>query len=236
MSATLEFKFSAVPRSQFGSAVARRLRREQKVPAIVYGAHQEPQAVSLEHKEVIKAVGHEEVFTQILTLEVDGKSEQVVIKDIERHHTKPIINHIDFLRINANEKITLHVPIHFVGEENCPGVKEGGVVSHLVQDIEITCLPKDLPHAIEMNIASLEIDHAMHLSDIVLPQGVELTSEITEEHNPTIVSVHHPRVEAEPEEAAVGADKEGEDAADKADDAEKTAVDDNAEGGKKQES
>lgn len=233
MSANLEFKFSAVSRNQFGSAVARRLRREQKVPAIVYGAHQEPQAVSLEHKEVIKAVGHEEVFTQILTLEVDGKPEQVVIKDIERHHTKPVINHIDFLRINANEKITMHIPIHFVGEEDSPGVKDGGVVSHLVQDLEINCLPKDLPHAIEMNIASLEIDHALHLSDIVLPQGVELATEITEEHNPTIVSVHHPRVEAESEETAESTE---EDAAEKGDDTEKPAADDNAEGAEKQES
>ncbi len=207
MSATTEFKFSATTRTKTGSANARRLRRDQKIPATLYGFGKAPLNLELEHKAVMKLLSHDEVFSQVVSLEVDGQAEPVVIKALERHHTKPIINHMDFFRINANEEITMHIPIHFVGEQDSPGVKAGGVVSHALQDIEISCLPAKLPQSIEVDLANLEMDHALHLTDVILPEGVALATEITEEHNPTVVSIHMPRVEEESEESAAADDE-----------------------------
>jgi len=204
MSHNIDFSFDATARSETGKAVARRLRRANKVPGIIYGADKAPLPITLAHNEVLKTLGHEAVYSHILTVNVDNKKEKVVLKAVERHHTKPQIMHIDFLRIKAGEKITMRVPLHFVGEEDCPGVKSGGVVSHLMTDLEVKCLPDSLPEFINVNVEGLELDAALHLSDIALPKGVELTVELDEEHNPTVISVHRPKVEAEPatEEAA----------------------------------
>lgn len=208
-----EFIFNAITRSETGKANARRLRRADKVPAVVYGADKKPEALTLEHKDVLKSLSHEAVYSHILTLNVDGKAQKVVLKALERHMTKPRIMHIDFLRIKAGEKITMNVPLHFIGEEECPGVKAGGVVSHLVNDLEIKCLPDKLPEFIEVNVSNLEMDQSIHLADIKLPAGVELTQELDEEHNPTLVSIHQPRVEEEPEEEVAEEAAEGEAAA-----------------------
>lgn len=198
------FTFVATPRNQFGTAHTRRLRRNHQVPAVIYGADKAPESVTLEHKEVMKLLSHDEVFSKIVAVQIGKHTDQAVIKDIERHHTKPMVMHIDFQRIKANEQITMHVPIHFIGEEVSPGVKAGGVVSHLLKEIEIKCLPANLPQSIDVDLSQLEIEHAVHLSDVKLPSGVEFASEITEEHNPTILSIHHPRVEAEESAEAAG--------------------------------
>jgi large subunit ribosomal protein L25 len=210
MSDRLEFKFNATPRTEMGKAATRRLRHANKVPAIIYGANKAATAVTLEHKEISKAFSHEAVFSQILTVNVDKKKEKVVLKAVERHHTKPQVMHIDFLRIKAGEKLTMQVPFHFLGEEESPGIKEGGIVSHVMNEVEIKCLPEDLPQYIDVDISKLGIEESVHLADIILPKGAELTIELDEEHNPGVVSINRPRIEEEPEAVAEEEAAEGE--------------------------
>lgn len=207
MSEPLAFHFAATHRSDTGKQAARSLRRAKKVPGIVYGADETPETITLELKDLMKALSQEAVYSHILTLTVDGKPQKVVLKALSRHHIKPEVTHVDFLRIKAGEAITMRVPLHFIGENDCPGVKdEGGVVSHLMKEIEITCLPENLPEFIEIDLSGAKLDDAVHLSDIKLPKGVELSEELTEDHNPTIISIHRPRVEKEPEVEAETAD------------------------------
>lgn len=212
MSASTEFDFTATTRNETGKKAARRLRSEHKIPAVVYGADKKPQAIFLQQNDVRKALSHEAVFSHILNLIVDGKSEKVILKAMKRHQTKPLVMHMDFFRIKAGEKITMNVPLHFIGEEECPGIKEGGVVSHLLNDIELKCLPENLPEFIEVDISKLELDQSIHLSAISLPKGTELTIEITEENDPSLASIHRPRVEEEPVEEKAG-EEEGVEAA-----------------------
>jgi len=202
MSARPEFNFTATPRAEMGKAAVRRLRRENKVPGIIYGAEHSPMPITLDHKDLKKALSHEAVFSHILTIKVGNKSEKVVLKALERDPIKPVIKHIDFQRIRAGEKLIMNIPLHFLGAEEAPGVKEGGILSYTVKELEVKCLPDDLPEYIEVDITNLAIDEAVHLSDIKLPKGVELTTEVDEKHDATVVSIHHARVEAESEEEA----------------------------------
>ncbi len=211
-----EFQLNAELRNVRGKGFARRLRREEdKIPAVIYGAKKDTQSISLRHNEVIKALENEAFYSHILTIKLPGKEEQVVIKDILRHPYKPKVMHMDFLRIKAKEKLTMQVPIHFIGEEDAPGLKEGGVVSKSMTEVEVTCLPADLPQFIELNISELALEQTLHLSDIKLPSGVELTiAELDEEHDLPVIGIHVPRVakadlEAEAAEAAE-AEAEGE--------------------------
>lgn len=198
MSERLAFEFNATRRTQTGKPVARRLRKEFKVPAIVYGADKMPEMITLELKDVMKALSNEAVYSHILTLNVDGHSEKVVLKALSRHHLKTEVTHMDFMRIRAGDKITMHVPLHFIGEETCPGVKDqGGVVSHLIKDIEVKCLPDNLPEYLEVDISTLQVDESVHMSQIRLPSGVELVTELDEDHDQTVVSIQRPRVERE---------------------------------------
>lgn len=208
MSASTHFDFNATTRLNTGRRATRQDRDNHKVPAIVYGADKKPQAIVLEQKDVLKALSHEAVFSHILNLIVDGTPQKVILKDLARHSTKPQILHMDFFRIKAGEKITMNVPLHFLGEDECPGVKDGGVVSHLMNDLEIKCLPEKLPEYIEIDVSTLELDHSIHLSQVKLPAGVELVSEITEENDPSVAAVHRPRIEQEPEEEVIAAPEE----------------------------
>src|SRR3990167_558742 len=209
------FEFAATHRSTTGKRAARELRRAKKVPGIVYGADEAPETITLELKDLMKALNQTSVYSHILTLLIDGKPQKVVLKALERHHLKPEVTHIDFLRIKAGEAIIMRVPLHFIGEETCPGVKDqGGIVSHLMKDIEVKCLPEHLPEYIEVNVSKANLDESIHLSQIKLPNGVELTEELTEDHDPAIVSVHRPRVEKESEAEALEASAEGESAED----------------------
>jgi large subunit ribosomal protein L25 len=206
------FKFVGEPRTQSGKGAVRRLRREDKVPAIVYGADKAPANIMLSHNEVMKTLTQEAIFSHILTLKVGQEEEMVIIKGLQRHIYKPRILHMDFQRIKATEKITMRIPIHFLGENLCPGTKQGGIISHLRSELEIRCLPADLPEFIEIDVSQLELDQAIHLSDLKLPQGVELaTAIVDEEHDISIVNVAVPKVskedlEAEAAEAAKAAE------------------------------
>jgi large subunit ribosomal protein L25 len=199
---SVSFEFEAQARVASGKPAARRLRLEDKVPAIVYGAGKEPMPISLSHNKVIKALEHEAVYSHILTLNIDKHPEKVVLKALMRHPTKPKILHMDFLRINTKEKIHMRVPLHFLGEAKSQGVKDGGVLSKLMTHLDVTCLPLDLPEFIEVDITGLAIGDSIHLSAIHMPKNVALAHPvIDEEHDQVVVSIHEPRAE-EVEEAA----------------------------------
>lgn len=166
------FELTAVSRNDLGKSATRRLRKENKVPAVVYGAGSEPVSITLGHNELLHSTENEAFFSHILSLSIDGKAENVVIKDLQRHPSRAILMHADFLRVDMNEKLKVHVPLHFIGEEVAPGVKQGGVVTHELVDIEIECLPKDLPEFIEVDLTEVDLGGSLHLSDIKMPEGV----------------------------------------------------------------
>lgn len=201
------FELEASVRSDIGKGASRRLRREhQLIPAIIYGGKKDVMTIHLPQKEVFRALENEAFYSHILDLKVDGKKEKVVLKDMQRHPFKPIIQHMDFLRVSAKDKITMQVPLHFLNEDIAPGVKvAGGVVAHYMSDVEIKCLPKDLPEFIEVDLAEAEMDTVIHLSELKIPEGVELTalSHGTDSDNDQpVVSIHKPkRVVEETEEA-----------------------------------
>ena len=180
--------------------------------------------ISVTHKDLWHESDNENFFTSIINLEIDGKGESVVVQDFQRHPAKPLIMHVDFKRVEAGVALTMNVPLHFVNEENSPGVKiEQGIVNHLVSEIEIQCLPKDLPEYIEVDMSEAKLGDTLHLSDIKLPEGVESTALAHgEEHDLAIASVIAPR-------AAVETDDEAEEAADTGGDDAESGEDDNGE-------
>ncbi len=169
------YELKAEPRNELGKSASRRLRRSGRIPGTVYGANKEPQSISLLHDEVLHQLDHEAFYSSVLTINVSAESERVVVKDLQRHPYKLEILHIDFLRIDEKQKITMRVPIHFLNEQQCMGVKSGGgVVSRIMTELEISCLPADLPEYIDVDLANVNVGEAVHLSDIVLPEGVEI--------------------------------------------------------------
>ena len=206
------FELKVESRQSTGKSAIRRMRRfENKVPGTIYGSGRAPQSIALLQKDILKALESESTFSSVLTLKIGNKKQKVILKALQRHHTKPQIVHIDFQRIKATEKLTMNVPLHFIGEEECPGVKAGGIISHLQTEVEIRCLPANLPEYIEVDLFQLQLNESLHFSDLKLPSGVELTFIVDEEHDSPIVSVHLPRaskadIEAE---AAVSALTEG---------------------------
>lgn len=200
----ISFELQAVVRNDAGKGASRRLRREGKVPAILYGAGEAPLMLSLEHNPVMHSLENEAFYSHILNVNVGGKAVRAVLKDLQRHPYKPVLLHIDLQRVSESEKLRMNVPLHFLGEENAPSVKQlGGVVSHLVSEVEIFCLPKDLPEYIEVDVSALGMNETLHLSNLKLPAGVELV-QLTHgpEHDLPVVSIHLPRVAAESEAAA----------------------------------
>jgi len=193
-------------RTDVGKGASRRLRRTDKIPAVIYGAGQDAVSLTLDHDEMFHHLEHEAFYSHILTVNVDGKGEKAVLKDVQRHPSKPKLMHIDFLRVSTTDKLHMHVPLHFVGEEVGPGVKAGGLVSHLMTSIDISCLAKDLPEYLEVDISGLDLGDSLHLSDIKMPAGVEIIA-LThgEDHDLPVVSVHAPKgsgaTEEEGEEA-----------------------------------
>jgi len=197
------FEFEAQPRAAAGKPAARRLRaKEDRIPAIVYGAGKAPMPISLSHNKVQKALDHEAVYSHILTLTVGNEAEKVVLKALTRHPTKPKITHMDFLRINTKEKLTMRVPLHFLNEAKAPGIKDGGILSKLITHFDVSCLPADLPEFIAVDIAALAIGDSIHMSAVALPANVALAHPVVdEEHDQVVVSIHEAR-EEEPEETA----------------------------------
>ena len=193
------FELEVEARDQLGKGENRRLRRRGKVPAILYGGGQEPQAIMLEHVRLQRQMENQAFYTSILTLKLEGESQAVVIKDVQRHPFKRQVLHLDFQRILEDAKITLNVPIHFIGEELAYGVREqGGEITRLVTDVELSCLPKDLPEFLELDVSAMELNQLLHLSDVVVPEGVELTA-LAHDHDPAVISINPPRREEEDE-------------------------------------
>ena len=209
-----DFKLNANVRSDEGKGASRRLRREEgRVPAIVYGGKAKPASISLLQKDLYKALEDEAIFSSVLTLDVDGKEESVILRDLQRHPAKQILLHADFQRVSANTKVHLKVPLHFLNEDKCKGVKAGGIVSHTLTELEISAPASKLPEFIEVDLADLELDATVHISDIKLPSGVESVDlSHGADHDLVVASVHKPRgaieAEAEGEEAAEGASGE----------------------------
>lgn len=189
------FELAAEPRTQLGRTDARRTRKAGRVPAVMYGGGETPQSITLDHNALKNQMGREAFYTSILTIKLGSKSQQVIVKAVERHPAKPQIMHLDFLRIREDVEITLNVPIHFINEASAKGVKEqGGVVEHLLTDVEVRCLPRYLPEYLEIDVTPLELNQIFHLSDIKLPEGVSLVA-LTHGDDRPVVAVHPPRAE-----------------------------------------
>ena len=172
-----KFELTAEPRAVKGTGASRRLRRSGKVPAVLYGAGKKPMMVALDHGVMSRHLANEKFHTSILTVKVGDETDQAILRDWHMHPFKPLVMHIDLQRISATEKIHMEIPLHFIGQDVAPGVKiDGGVVSHLMNEVDITCLPKDLPEFLTVDMSALHINESVHLSDIKLPEGVTITS------------------------------------------------------------
>lgn len=188
---------NAEVRKDVGKGASRRLRHADLVPAILYGAQQEPLQLTLTGKAIRKAQESESFYSQILTLEIDGSSQQAILKDIQRHPAKEFAMHLDFLRVDASHAITTHVPLHFLNEEGSKGVKEqGGAITHARVEVEVRCLPSQLPEFIEVDMTAVELGGHVHLSDLVLPEGVELVA-LSQGNDLDVASVQATRATAE---------------------------------------
>ena len=199
------FVLNAELRNDLGKGASRRLRREGMVPVVLYGAGKDPVSLSLKHHELAHELENEAFFSHILTVKFDKNEEQAIVKDLQRHPSKPVVMHMDLQRVKANEKIRVQVPLHFLNEDTAPGVKAGGLVSHSITEVEVSCLPKDLPEFLDVDLAALEMDTIIHLTDIQLPAGVEMV-ELShgEGHDQSVVSIHMPRGGKEAEEGEEG--------------------------------
>ncbi|WP_375740061.1 50S ribosomal protein L25/general stress protein Ctc [Pseudomonas boanensis] len=197
-----EFALNANVRSDLGKGASRRLRRnENLVPAVVYGGEQAPQSVSLLAKELAKLLENEAAFSHVIALNVAGATETVLIKALQRHPSKGFVVHADFQRVVAGQKLTAHVPLHFINEATSVGVKQGGgEVSHTISEVEVSCLPKDLPEFIEVDLAQVEVGQIVHLSDLKLPKGIELVA-LAHGNDLAVANIHASRVVKEEGEA-----------------------------------
>ena len=224
-----KFDLIAEYREDSGKGASRRLRHEGKVPAIIYGAGRPPRSLSFDHNKVLRELENESFYSSVLNIKVGDKSQAAIVKDIQRHPARPIVMHIDLQRIVEDQVIKMNIPIHYIGADVAIGVKDGGgSVSQLRTDVEVQCLPKDLPEYFEVDISGLELDAMMHLSDITVPEGVEIP-ELAQgpEHDHPIVSIHVIKVAVieeeedaeavEGEEGAEGEAAEGDEAAESGD-------------------
>jgi large subunit ribosomal protein L25 len=197
----VEFVLAGEARTASGRTGSRRLRHLGKVPAIVYGGGQGPSSITLDHNTLVHQMEHEAFYTSLLTLKVGSASELVVVKDVQRHPARPEIMHLDLQRVVADQALTMHVPIHFTNESTAVGVKgQGGVVEHLMTDVEISCLPKDLPEFLTLDVSAVELGQILHLSDIPLPPGVSIVA-LSHGSDQGVFAIHTARVE----EVAAGA-------------------------------
>jgi large subunit ribosomal protein L25 len=185
------FKLDATIRTDLGKGASRRLRHQDKVPAIIYGGDEAPVSITLDHNKVFQAQGFEAFYSHVLTINVEGKKVEALIKDMQRHPFKPKVTHIDFQRVIAGQLLTTSVPFHFMNENKAASIKtEGGHAEHHMNEVEVSCMPKDLPEYIEVDIMNLAIDETLHLSDITFPKGVESVDLAKgEEHDLAVVTV-----------------------------------------------
>jgi len=197
----MKIAIKAEPRSVQGTGASRRLRRESKVPGIVYGAGKDATPIEVDHKELWFKLKMEAFHASILDMELGGEKAQVLLRDYQMHPFRPIILHVDFQRVAADRKIHMRVPLHFVNAEISPGVKvTGGLVQHVLNELDIACLPKDLPEFIEVDLSTLQAGHSLHLSAVKLPPGVEAM--MGKDEDPTVATIVIPKVMTADEEAA----------------------------------
>ena len=189
---------NAEARSDLGKGASRRLRRNANlVPAVVYGGDKAPQSISLLAKDFAKALENEATFSSVISLTIDGKAEDVIIKALQRHPAKSFVLHADFIRVVAGQKMTAQVPLHFMNQETAVGVKQqGGEISHVISEVEVSCEAKNLPEFIEVDLANVEVGQIVHLSDLKLPKGVELVA-LAHGNNLAVANIHASRVEKE---------------------------------------
>jgi large subunit ribosomal protein L25 len=197
-----KMKVVAFERSLQGTGASRRLRNAGKTPAIVYGAGSEPQVIELDHNALFHALKKEAFHSSILDLEIAGKSQPVLLRDVQYHPFKQLVLHVDFQRVDAKQKLHTKVPLHFLNPEVSPAVKlSAGIISHVITELEIVCLPADLPEFLEIDLSKLEVGHSIHAKDIMLPKGVELVQHLDLE-NPVVVSASIPAGKTAEEESA----------------------------------
>ncbi len=199
------FEFVAESRDLSGKSAARAVRRQGKVPAVIYGGDGDPEKLVLEHNDVIKHLEHEAVYSHVLDVKVDGKAQKALLKDIQRHPAKAQVLHMDFMRVDESHKVKMHVPLHFINEDACVGVKMGGVVTHAMVEVEVVCMPSSLPEYIEVDLAGVEIGRSVLLSEVVLPAGVEILALTQgEDHDQPVAQVVKTKAEK-----ATGEDEAG---------------------------
>jgi len=201
----MAIEVNAMPRSTQGRGASRRLRHGERVPGILYGGGKPAQNIELDHKELALNLKQEAFHASILTLSVDGQKEQVLLRDVQMHPWRAAVMHVDFQRVAKDKKIHMKVPLHFINAEIAPGVKTGGgTVNHVISELDIICLPADLPNFIEVDLANLQLAHSIHLSELKLPAGVE-SSQMRGGQDSVVATIVVPRVEVEPEAEAAAA-------------------------------
>ncbi len=190
----MEIEINAVKRDQQGTGASRRLRRANRVPGIVYGGGKDAQSIDLDHKELYFGLKNEAFHSSVLSLTLDGVKESVLLRDFQMHPYRQVVQHVDFQRVDATHKIHVKVPLHFVNADSAPGVKQsGGVVSHLYTEVDVACLPADLPEFIEVDLSELASGHSLHMSHLKMPNGVELSG--LHGADPTVVTILGAKVE-----------------------------------------
>ncbi|MGM0543445.1 MAG: 50S ribosomal protein L25/general stress protein Ctc [Pseudomonadota bacterium] len=213
-----DFSLKASVRHDLGKGASRRLRRaNQQVPAVVYGGEKGAQSIAVEKTAFYKAIEDESFFSSVITLVIEGKEEQVVVRDLQRHPYKPLLTHADFLRVDATHEITMNVPLHVVGEDACVGIKDqDGELHVLANEVAISCLPKDLPDYLEIDISNVEVGTTLHLSDLALPAGVtSVDLSHGEDHDNAVLSVTKMKVRTsdEDEDGESGSEDEADNSA-----------------------
>ncbi len=207
-----EFELSASVRTDLGKGASRRLRcLNNEIPAVLYGGEKKPVSLTIAHKDIAKALENEAFFSHIITLNIDSKKEKVVIKALQRHPAKPFIMHADFQRVSMDKELHVKVPIHFINEDRCVGVKlGGGIIQRTLNEIEVACLPKDLPEYIEVDMLEVDLNGSVHLSEITLPEGVvSVALSHGEGSDLSVASVQLPRGVADEDELEAAEGEEG---------------------------
>ncbi|NIB40144.1 50S ribosomal protein L25/general stress protein Ctc [Pseudomaricurvus alkylphenolicus] len=208
-----DFVLNAEIREDAGKGASRRLRRlEGQAPAIIYGGDKAPVNIQIPHKDLIKQLENEAFYSHVITINVGGDAESVLLKDLQRHPAKAIVMHADFLRVDANKKVTVKVPLHFVNEDTSKGVKlQGGKVSHNLTELEVSCLPSNLPEFIEVDLAEVEAGQIVHISDLKLPEGVtSVALSHGADHDSAVASINKPKGSAADEGEAEGGEEAAE--------------------------
>ncbi len=203
----MKIEITATTRKTQGTGASRRLRIAGRVPGILYGGSEKPMPIELDHNEIFHKLRAEVFHSSILTMKLDGADRQVLLRDVQRHPFRPIVGHVDFQRIDADTKIHMKVPLHFINDDVAPGVKlSGGLVSRVMNEIDVMCLPKDLPEFIQVDLLNLVAGHSLHVKELTLPAGVDVVAKVKLE-NPVVATIVIPRaaIAEEEEEAAAAA-------------------------------